>query len=224
MPFRFSPIAIFLICAASVLADWRTDGGYTQLQAELGESLPTGSGIVVLHCEAATSTPTPPQTVGAYLPQSGVTSSPFSGTSPFTGQTFYAESGLSDNSGHAFTVGVLFYSGGGVSPGVGEIHCYEANDFLNRLLDSTPPPTVIGQVQNHSYIGSTDDTATDTELIRRYDAMVDAQGTVLCVPLNNGSNTTVPALPSCSYHAICAGLRNGNHSRGGTTVDTLPGG
>ncbi|MEZ0387723.1 MAG: hypothetical protein ACAI34_11685 [Verrucomicrobium sp.] len=199
-------------------ADWRDDSGYTALAAQQGAALPTGAGFVVLHCEPMESVPEEGGQ-GPYLPQMWGSSSPIPGTGQFDGCFFHAKSGLTGASGHAASVAETFYGQGSVSQGVTHVECYEADDFLGRLLNQTPLPSFQGGAQNHSYVGTTGNSSQDEQLLRRYDQMVVDQGTILCVPLNNGAGTTVPPLPSSTYNSICVGLRNGDHSRGGTLVD-----
>ena len=38
--------------SGSAAADWKSDIGYTKLQAELGSQLPTGAGVKVTQVEA----------------------------------------------------------------------------------------------------------------------------------------------------------------------------
>ncbi|MBB5034959.1 hypothetical protein [Prosthecobacter vanneervenii] len=204
--------ALLLAGQGLVHADWRDDIGYTQLATELGASVPTGAGVILLQSEANDQT-SPPN----YLPQAGGPGA-FAGASPYAGITFYAESTAGVVLSHAQSVAYYYYANGsGISQGSTEVHVYTATDFLNRLYTGTSPPTFPGRVQNHSWIGSTDAT-TDPQLLRSLDFMINRDGTLVAVPLNNNTDP-MPALLGNNYHALTAGLRSGLHSRGGTNTD-----
>src|SRR5580658_3145976 len=101
----FRCLAFFFALGLSARADWIADSGYAQLSAELGASLPTGAGIIVLQTEADTSGgATPPW----YMPQASSTS-PFAGTGNYAGKTFTVDSTLGGYSGHADAVASNFY-------------------------------------------------------------------------------------------------------------------
>lgn len=205
--------ALLLAGQGIVRADWRDDIGYTQLATELGSSVPTGAGVILLQSEANDQT-SPPN----YLPQDGGPGA-ITGTGAYSGKTLNAESGAGVVLSHAQSVAYYYYANGsGIGQGATEIHNYTATDFLNRLYTGTAPPTFPGRVQNHSWIGSTD-TTTDPQLLRSLDFMINRDGTLVAVPLNNNTDP-MPALLGNNYHALTAGLRSGVHSRGGTNTDT----
>jgi hypothetical protein len=210
---RLCVVAVLLLAAqVGVRADVRGDIGYTQLAAELGIAMPTGSGIILLQSEANDAT-SPPN----YLPQAGGPGS-FAGAGVYAGKTFYAESGAGVELGHAQSVSSNYYvSGSGIAQGATEIHMYTANDFLTRLYSGSTPPVFPGRVQNHSWIGTTD-AATDPQLLRALDLLINRDGVLAAVPLNNGTGA-MPALLGNNYHALSAGLRSGQHSQGGTNTD-----
>ncbi|MCB1277484.1 hypothetical protein [Prosthecobacter sp.] len=196
-----------------VHATWQDDIGYTQLASELGASMPTGAGIILLQTEADSGA-SPPD----YLPQAGGPGS-FSGTSINTGKTFYPESGLGEYRSHAFTVSSYLYANDmGVARGVTEVHFYTANDFLSRVYNGVTPTIFPGRVQNHSWVGTTNDATTDALLLRRFDYMLNRDGCIAAVPLNNNSGA-MPALMGNNYHALTAGVLSGVHSQGGTNTD-----
>ncbi len=205
-------LALLLAGRTALHADWRDDIGYTQLAAELGAAVPTGAGIVLLHSEANSDTVTP-----NYLPQAGGPGS-FAGVGSFSGKTFYAESGEGVAFDHAQSVASFFYANGsGIAQGATEIHNYTANDFLTRIYSATVPEVFPGRVQNHSWKG-TADASTDPQLLRGLDYVINRDGRIVAVPLDNGTGT-VPPLLGCNYHALTAGLRSGQHSQGGTVTD-----
>ena len=204
--------ALLFAAPDGLQADWRDDIGYTQLATELGAALPTGAGMVLLQSEANDVT-SPPD----YLPQDGGPGS-FAGAGVFNGKTFYAESGAGVAFGHAQAVASYYYANGsGIAQGATEIHNYTAVDFINRLYTGSAPPVFPGRVQNHSWIGSTDAT-TDPQLLRSLDFLINRDGVIAAVALDN-TTTAMSALLGNNYHAMTAGLRSGLHSHGGTNTD-----
>ena len=214
--FRKSPrprparAALLLLALSALLATaratFRDDVGYTKLQNELGGAMPTGIGIGVSQCEAPIS--------GTYLPDV---------TSPeFSGKMFTVISPAGGVSGHATTVAQNFYgSATSVAPGVTDIHCYEANNWLQsgflKYGTASAPLAEIQAVQNCSWIGSAGTTA-DAEILRRFDYAIEQSGFLGVVALNNGPGSVPSLLASC-YNGISVGLSNRNHSYGTTTVD-----
>ena len=81
-------------------AGYKEDMGFTQLQSELGGSMPTGSGIYATQVEARTSYGDP---LGPYMPNTA--------DSQFSGKTIVKKTtdSVSGSSSHAITVGRLFY-------------------------------------------------------------------------------------------------------------------
>jgi len=209
---------VLLLLGSSAQADWLTDGGLPQLQAELGSSMPTGAGVTVLMTEADTDGS---EETFAYMPEASATS-PFAGTGIFAGKTFTIESTPGGASGHAFAVGINFFSFGGASPGITDIHLMLADDYYFNLPGTTTAPaTFPGKVSNHSWVGdSTGNMAVDNRMLRAHDFMINRDNVVTCVPLNNNT-AALPAFLGNSYNVIAVGLRNGIHSRGGTTADGL---
>ena len=198
---------------ATACADYRDDIGYTKLQAELGASIPTGSGVGVSQIEA------PEQTVSGiyyYLPDTTL--------AEFSGKTFTTLSPSGGLSGHATTVAQYFYgSATSVAPGVTGIHSYEANNwvgsgFLNYGTTSAPK-TETQKVTNSSWIGSTGVAANDADILRRFDFAIQQSGFLGVVGLNNGNGGNVPALLASCYNGVSVGVTNGNHSYGTNTAD-----
>jgi hypothetical protein len=201
-------LAVVFSGASVVLADWRTDAGYDVLSAELGAGLPTGAGIDVFHCEAPDG--------GLYLPLTMAATPQVQ-----SGKTYHALAGIGDASGHAMEVGKVFYGTDGISNGVSTIYCDEALQFINEVTSGSSPPTFSGSVQNHSWIAFPENAAEGElikDMLRRYDFMLDRDGILGVVALNNGIGA-VPHLMAPSYNAVCAGLRNGSHSTSGTLPD-----
>jgi hypothetical protein len=72
-------------------------------------------------------------------------------------------------------------------------------------------------VQNHSWVGSFGSDGTDTTFIRRLDALINRDGTIISTPMNNGPSMS--KLLANAYHGISAGLRNGNHPQTHSNLD-----
>lgn len=201
-------------------AEWRTDAGYFQLANELGGALPTGSGIPVFQSEAdADGVAGSPY---LYLPQASAVT-PFAGTDHFIGKTFHALGGTGDASGHSNSVGNTFYAWGSIAQGVSTVYVQEAGQFYSSVDDGAAPEsfTGLGVVQNHSWIAvASNGTQANLykTMVRRFDFMLNRDGRLAVVALNN-SIGAVPHLLAPSYHAICAGVRSGNHSTSGTLSD-----
>ena len=206
-------VVAWLGLAAPVQAGWLDDIGYTQLAAELGAAMPTATGIPLMQTEAS-----PTADIPEYLPQAGGPDA-FAGAGIHAGKTFHPESGTGAFANHPLTVSSYFYANGsGVARGATEIHCYDAVDFLNRLYAGNAPPVFPGLVQNHSWIGDTGDPAVDTQILRRFDFMIDRDGCSAVVGLNNAPAALSVFLGN-SYHAISAGLLSGGHSQSGSNTD-----
>jgi hypothetical protein len=203
-------VATFLVVAQVVHADFKADVGYNTLSNELAATLPTGSGISVCQVEAVSST-----LYTNYMPDVTV--------AEFTNKTFRNVSQASDVvSSHATAVGQQYYGRAtSLSPDVDSIDNYEANDWLNNVLynGSLSPGHETNWVQNHSWVGN---AGIPTNLMRRYDYMIQEDDFLAVVGLNNGTNNPVPQLmPSC-YNAISVGRSDGAHSSGTTSMD-VPG-
>jgi hypothetical protein len=223
---RLSHSVFALLLTLSVArADWRDDAGFPQLQAELGSSLPTGANVSILVSEAdenGTSPGTP------YLPQTTAGSTAFAGTGNFSGTSITPRSGPSNTSGHSASVAHTFCGNtSSLTPGVVDLQVWLADDFLNGIYagsNNNPPASFLDannqicRVQNHSWVGSTLNTALDTELIRRLDFMISRDDAVVITPMNNGSSMT--KLQANAYHGISVGLRSGNHPTTHSNLDT----
>ena len=183
--------------------DWRTEAGYSVLAAELGIGLPTGAGVVAYQCEA-------PESGVHYLPITMLTTPTVLG-----GKTYHALAGLGSASGHAAAVGSVFYQTAGISDGVTTVHSDEALNFVTELAVGNAPPVFPGDVQNFSWVGSTSDS---TELLRRFDFMLDRDRKIAVVAPSNDTGPVMELMTS-SHHAICAGVFSGVHNRGGTVID-----
>ena len=102
-------------------------------------------------------------------------------------------------------MGAFFYgNSASIAGGVTGITSYEANDYINTVLNFASGDDPVAQafkVQNHSWIGSTANDAADTNILQRLDYTIDMQEMTTLVGLNNGV-VALPNLLSNSYNAI----------------------
>lgn len=198
---------------AQLNATQKEDVGFTALQAQLGASMPTGAGISVSQVEA------PEGAASNYRPDASI----------FSDKNFiYGSAGSTAASNHATTVGRYFYGSSSLSPDIGvspnRVTSYEVNSYLGagflNLLNTGALPSVEGNdIQNHSWIANLNTEAQNVDAMRRIDYAIQRDDFVAVFGLNNGSGTSVPALMAGAYNGITVGLSNGNHSRGGITLD-----
>lgn len=192
-------------------ADLKLDVGYTELSAGLGNAMPDGSGVKVTQVEAPLI-----GTTNAYMPDTV--------NAQFAGKTITDKTGGGVTSWHATTVGTYFYgSTTSLSPGITTIDVYEANNFLGSGLlrsGTTSSPIVeTSDIQNHSWVGTTGVAATDQDILRRLDYMIDRDNVLVVAGLNNGAATQVPNLLAGAYNGITVGRSDGDHSTGTTQID-----
>jgi len=210
MKHRITLSLLILMCAVlPSYGDWMDDVGYTSLQSRLGGGTPTGAGIDVTQVEAGDGN-------NNYAPDVN--------HSEFASKTINIKSGSSGVSSHATTVGRYYYGTSlGFGSGINPIDVYEANAWLNngflRLRTRFLPLTEDRRVQNHSWIGSYGNDTYDIDVLRRLDYVINRDGVVVAVGVNNGSGTEMPKLLSSAYNVLAVGLTNGNSSRGPTQID-----
>ena len=201
-------------------AGYKEDMGFGLLLSELGGGMPTGSGVLVTQVEARTSY----EPSGPFMPN---TAEP-----QFSGKRILKKTSDSvpGASSHATTVGQLFYgNSSSLSPGVTEIHCYEANHYLtNGFLHygyayqpgysfSPADKSSPSRVANHSWVGSAG-PETNSEILRRLDFLVQADQFIQVVAPAN--STTNQALLISSFNSISVGRSDGFHQRGSVVVDS----
>jgi hypothetical protein len=220
----FRVVALSLVLVPRGQADYFDATGYRELAAELGASLPDGSGVGVTQVEYGNP---------EYLPQAG--SGTFLGSGAyFGGKTFSAQSGASDGSGHAADVGLHLYSlntnpaagRASFTPGIGVIDLYRVDPGETstawtqqawlRPGTNIAPLTEARAVQNHSWIsvGNAGSADEDNEALRRLDFAVRRDGFLPVTGVNNGASA-VPALMASAYNNLAVGLSSGAHSTGG---------
>ncbi len=206
-------------------ADWRDDVGYTKLVQELTAlsiPTPTGSGIIATQVEADESGD---QHLGNYRPDPNYP--PPSGgefiAPPITKTFVYKTTAINGTSTHASVVGTYLYGNTtSVATGVGTVNIWEANDWITNSVKAAATATPIvetGDVANFSWIGTTGNSASDTDITRRLDYQINRDDFVAVVAMNNGSSTTLPNLLGQGYNTISVGLSSAIHSHGTTTID-----
>jgi len=195
----------------AVWADYRDDIGYTRLQSELGEAMPTGAGVVVTQVEGSDPYDASPP---IYAPDPSFFE--FSGKSI----TFPAGNPAGTYSAHATSVGQLFYGNdSSMAPGVSTVSAYEVNAWLNSLGTFFVSPTT-SRIANHSWVGdaNTANGNQNPNLLRLVDRLVYQQQYIQVVAMgNNGVN--LPLLGS-AYNVIAVGLTNATSGTGSVVVDS----
>jgi len=211
---RSSLVCLLLCCHGVCHADYRDDIGYTRLQAEIGINAPTGSGVAVTQTEADTNSD---PAIYSYLPDGN--------NSQFTGKTITdATQALGPYSGHATAVGKNFYGNTvSMAPGIEIIDAYLADHWLDngflQGMSSSKPLDSTSRIANHSWIGSTNDTTLDSDLLMRVDWLVDGDEYIQIVGQTN-SAVTNHALLGGAFNVIAAGKTDGINGRGTAAVDT----
>jgi hypothetical protein len=172
----------------------------------------TGSGVIVVQAEAGGSSfEVNPAYVGqpaskfVYIDMSGDTSTTFSS---------------GEESGHADGVGDYFYGDTntanpeGVAPGVSAIYNYEADYFVNNIInDGTDGIPIPGRIVNQSFIAVTSDNAEQEEVEQIYDDYAATYNTLFISGVGNGGHVYSPA---SSYNGIGVAAYGGASSIGPT--------
>jgi hypothetical protein len=215
-------LALFWGSGAS--AAYKADIGFTQLQAELGSSTPTGDEVVVSQVEAGSVS----GGVTYYLPFiPGSTASEFQNKTIIPTLTPYGVSG------HATTVGTYFFGNiTSIAPGITSIYGYDAGNWLGSgFLDTYGGQPLISsaRVANHSWIGYFSlsengpiDPPPNVDALKRVDWVIHRDEYIQVVGMNNGSGSaTIPLLGS-SFNAIAVGLSTGNSQHGSYDLGITP--
>lgn len=208
--------------AAAQQPSYFEDIGYNALVARLGSaSVPTGAGITVAQVEALENRRTVSTDPYNYLPNA----------TAFPGKTIVDVSGGGSVSGHATTVGQVFYGDQSIAPGITNVDAYRAvgdgsaGDWIGPAYLNTgtnqAPLTNAARVQNFSFVDAGDDpnAAGVLDIQQRLDYAIRRDNFVAVVAVNNGAGA-IPALLANGYNTIAVGLTNGNSSVGPTTGDT----
>ena len=183
--------------------------GRDRLKSELGHLLPTGRGIVTGHVEGG-----PPD---AYMP----TGKP----EAFPNAQFISRSGPSRPAEHARGTASKIYGRHGLAPGVTDVHCFSAADWMRSGclgMGTTRLPSA-GPVRlfNHSWIAKAK-LGNAPAVLRRVDYLIDSQNVIMVVGVRNSPNDPPPALLSGAYNVIAVGHWSGRSSGGYTQVE-MPG-
>jgi hypothetical protein len=202
--------AVLVLAAARVTqADWRDEIGLTNLQRRLGSAMPTGGNMPVTQVEMSTDS------TGDYLPD------PMDVL--LTGRTINRLSGDGGVSGHATTVARYLVGLGSEAGGIRSIDTYEANSWAGRgflrMNSASEPPTEVRRIQNHSWIGSFDNDAFDSDVLRRVDLLVERDGVLVTAGVNNGTATPLPKLMCSAYNVVSIGLTSARSSFGPTRIE-----
>ncbi|MGO8762808.1 MAG: hypothetical protein ACLP2P_08175 [Desulfobaccales bacterium] len=191
--------------SGSAAADWKSDIGYTALQAELGANMPTGAGVQVTQVEASLGMPDPTN-------------------AEFAGKTFTAGNLSLTVTSHATTVGQYFYGDTtSIAPGITNIECYDATYYTGTAFlnyGSFTPLISSSRVANNSWVGDVGTTIGDVNILARLDWVVNRDEYIQVVAMNNGG-TNEPLLGS-SFNAISVGLSNGTAAQGSVPLATTP--
>jgi len=212
--FRVSTaLAAAAIVGSVQAADWKTDIGFTSLQARLGSATPTGAGIAVTQVEVKDST------TQGYFPNTS--------NSDFLGKTIIRASFGTGISGHATGVGLYYYGlSGSIAPAINTVDVYEVIDWLTggflNWTEFDEPYEEIRRVENDSWIGSLNLDSDDIAVLRRIDRVVERDGVVVAVGVDNGSQKPIPKLLASAYNVLAVGRTSGDSSHGPTLID-VPG-
>ena len=176
-------------------------------EERLGRQIPTGKGIVMGHVEGND---------GMYMPNIR--------SSRYQDMFFLPHSGPSQTFAHADITARLIYGRTGLAPAVNTVHFYSAPDwlatgYLNTGSHLPPAHNDPIRIFNHSWISMASPFIIQS--IRRIDYLIDQHDVIMCVGVNNGVNSTVPALLASAYNTIAVGVMSGNNSGGFTTTEVL---
>lgn len=183
--------------------------GLARIIGELGQAAPTGRGVITGHVEGGPA--------DAYMPRAGA--------KRYHGVEFLPRSGAGKLAGHADATALQMYGVKGLAPGVTEVHCFSAADWMGPgcLRTGTADPPTAGPVRvfNHSWIGKSG-LENAARVLRRVDYLVDTQDALVIAGVNNGAHSRVPPLLAGAYNCIAVGVWSGKSS-GGYTQTELPG-
>lgn len=168
--------------------------------------LPTGFGVIASHVEGGQD--------NAYTPN--IRDARYAGTQ------FMLRSGVSKVGGHADATAKIIYGSQGLAPGIKEVHCYRAFNWLKEgcLFTGTnqPPKSDGSDLLNHSWIAG-NASAFTVQALRRLDYLIDTTDTIAVIGVNNGPTTPVPPLLASCYNGIAVGRDNGQSSGGRTQIE-----
>jgi hypothetical protein len=199
-----------------VFADWRSEIGFTRLQALAGGALPTAPSQGLTQAEGVNAS-------GYYAPNTA--------SSLFSNKTFAFKSGPSGTSNHANHVAENFYGGNSLLPGSAAVDLYNADDWIGsgflRFATNSAPLVETRAVQNHSWIYTPSVTPpvpalTEEQVAEfnmRLDFAINRDGFSCVVGTNNDIPNPLPQWLVQSYHTISVGRDDGYHAAGVTAHD-----
>jgi hypothetical protein len=201
-----------LYWAPGAFADYKADIGYTALETLLGANTPTGANVNVTQAEASLVVNTDPA-YPVYAPDITNSQLAFKNFS-FPGAPSTAPSG------HATSVGSLFYGSDSIASGISNITIYEANDWLSSIANPTVSAPVNGsRIANHSWVGNGNIPAQTGHILRLADRQVQRNEYIQVVGMANGSSNS-PLLGS-AYNVIAVGRTDGGQDSGSKAIDPV---
>ncbi|MEM6393865.1 MAG: S8 family serine peptidase [Planctomycetota bacterium] len=184
---------------------WIAGTGLDAARRRLGPDMPTGRGVEFGHVEG------PPT---SYAPDAN--------NPRFAGVRFVLHDRDSPPSNHATSTARVIYGPKGAAPGVDTVHVFPAQAWLTDAYlraGTTHPtdPTVTARVFTHSWIAP--ENPGSPLVLRKLDHVVDERDVLVVAGVNNGRNSSVPALLAPAFNVIAVGLANGNNSGGYTQIE-----
>ena len=237
-------VLVWCTCSNRASGDWLDDVNFTQLENILGASAPNGAGVPVALVEALQTkwddlgTPEPEDDViiiRNYQPDPNATQF-LSGTDPLSQSVTFIDgsnnscggvcigySTHATNQGQNFFGNTIFGNTTSLAPAANVVTVYEADDYLNKILNmlgsnSTLPDAQNFRVQNHSWVGTYENDSDDREALRRFDYAIDNNNILAAVGLGNSVPSNLPNLLVHSYNALAVGRMDGGHSSGHTVL------
>jgi hypothetical protein len=215
-------LSLLTVCTAS-LPVWSqgyfSTIGYNELQNRLGAAnTPNGAGVPVAQIEANGG--------GVYAPDPIIAAGRPGFTITFNGSAT-VPAGFS---GHATSVGGIFFGNSSMATGITKVDAWDANVWIDTVLNTNmtgvPPSTYLPKVSNHSYIGTLSAPGTpngyfqaDAEAdLKRSDYLVDRTGHIMIVGVGNNAVGEPAPLFGQGYNSIAVGRSDGIHGQGFTTL------
>ena len=109
----------------------------------------------------------------------------------------------------------------GLAPGVTDVGCLLADDFISRVSSGTLDDISTAPIQNHSYVFGDPANASVNNFLRQYDRYLADHGVLAMVGLANPDTTVVAGIPpglAPAYHVISVGRSDGLHKTGTTAI------
>jgi hypothetical protein len=183
--------------------------GYNNLNSGPSILMASGAGIPVAQVEVF------PTGTSNYIPDTSL--------DIFAGKTFTLRSGPSGVSPHATQIGGYFYSNpDGAAPNVSRVSLFSAESFVSGLLRAgranRGPGAAGAAVINNSWVASFGNDATDTDVVRRLDDLINRDGVLVFNAVENADDGSFPRLLASSYNGVAISTLQG--SRGPVNFDS----